>query len=62
MVKQKVLVTGASGYIGSRMCQYLAEQGYRVTALSRNQPSDSIWSSKLENVILGDVTDEVLIK
>ncbi|OXA71474.1 hypothetical protein B0A67_11795 [Flavobacterium aquidurense] len=62
MVKQKVLVTGASGYIGSRMCQYLSEQGYCVTALSRNQPSDNVWLSKLEKVIVGDVKDEILIK
>ena len=30
MVK-KVLITGGNGYIGSRLCLYLADVGYAVT-------------------------------
>lgn len=62
MVKKKVLITGGGGYIGSRMCLHLAEQGYRVTALCLNSPSDNSWSSRLEKVVIGDVTDEIFIK
>ncbi|MDV6168391.1 NAD(P)-dependent oxidoreductase [Flavobacterium sp. DG1-102-2] len=62
MVKQKILVTGGGGYIGSRMCQYLAMQGHRITALCHNPPYNELWSSKLEKVVIGDVTDEGLIK
>ncbi|MBW7974679.1 SDR family oxidoreductase [Bradyrhizobium sp. BR 10289] len=32
---QKVLVTGAGGYIGIPLCQMLAQKGYSVTALDR---------------------------
>lgn len=32
---QKILVTGASGFIGTRLCQYLCEAGAEVHAVSR---------------------------
>lgn len=32
----KVLVTGSNGFIGSHMCRYLREKGYRVVGLGRS--------------------------
>jgi nucleoside-diphosphate-sugar epimerase len=59
MVIKKVLVTGGSGYIGSRLCLYLANQGYAVTPLCHSKvPEDANWVSKMDSVIVGDVRDE----
>lgn len=59
---KKVLITGASGYIGSRLCLHLANQGYAVTALCHsNVPKDKNWVSKMFKVVVGDVRDEKLL-
>jgi UDP-glucose 4-epimerase len=59
MVKNRVLVTGGSGYIGSRLCLYLAENGYLVTPICYPKvPSDDAWTSKMESVVVGDIRDE----
>ncbi len=53
----KILVTGATGYIASRLIPLLLEQGYRVRCLAR-QPERlraRAWSPQVE-VIAGDVT------
>jgi UDP-glucose 4-epimerase len=59
MVMKKVLVTGGGGYVGSRLCLHLADQGYAVTPLCHSKvPEDENWVSKMDNVIVGDVRDE----
>ena len=35
----KVLVTGASGFIGKPLTEYLLEKGHQITVLTRNQSS-----------------------
>ena len=34
--RKKILVTGGTGFIGSKLTQYLVEQGYHVTVLTRS--------------------------
>ena len=59
MAVKKVLVTGGNGYIGSRLCLHLANQGYVVTPLCHSKlPEDENWVSKMDNVIIGDIRDE----
>lgn len=41
-VCQRVLVTGASGFLGSRLCGRLREQGQEVHAISRSVPNDAL--------------------
>lgn len=59
MVNKKILITGASGYVGARLCLHLANQGYAITALCHSKiPADTNWVSKMDRVIIGDVTNE----
>ena len=53
MVKS-VLVTGATGFIGSRLVQELINKGYDVTSLIRKGKEGNSKS----NIIYGDLTDE----
>ena len=54
--RPKVLVTGATGYIGSRLVPRLLEAGYRVRVLARDTSRLEIktWFSKVE-IVEGDV-------
>jgi len=59
----KVLVTGATGFIGRNLCLDLAEQGYNVVALCRNTAHPYLISHKNITPVKGDILDrESLIK
>lgn len=36
---EKVLVTGATGFVGSHLVRHLAEKGYKVRGVSRKEVS-----------------------
>jgi len=58
MASDLILVTGASGYIASRLIPRLLEKGFRVRALAR-QPDQLVtraWAKDVE-FVRGDVTD-----
>lgn len=63
---QKVLVTGADGFIGSHLTEMLLEQGHRVRALSYYNSFnywgwlDGIQHPNLE-VVTGDVRDLIFV-
>ncbi len=59
---QKVLVTGADGFIGSHLTEMLLKEGYNVTALSYyNSFNDWGWLEGIQNpnltVVSGDIRD-----
>ena len=59
---KKVLVTGACGYIGARLCKYLATNNYRVTAFDSHKPiNQTKWISLMEKLIIGDIRDYKMI-
>jgi nucleoside-diphosphate-sugar epimerase len=52
----KALVTGATGFIGSHLCEELVRRGYDVTCLTRNASSDT-WIEPLHlRRLMGDCT------
>ena len=57
----KILVTGASGYLGGRLCHALVSRGYSVRALVRRTSDLSGLPSPINGASLelayGDVTD-----
>lgn len=59
----KVLVTGASGYIGGRLVPELLEAGHEVTCLARtpSKLDDQAWRDRV-TVAEGDVTDAATLR
>lgn len=58
----KVLVTGATGFIGSHLAAKLAENGYKVTCLVR-KTSNLKWLEATDaDMFYGDCEDEVSLK
>ena len=51
---KSILVTGATGFIGSRLVNSLIDKGYNVTSLVRKGKEGNSKS----NIIYGDITDE----
>jgi len=60
---KKVLVAGACGYIGAKLCMFLAERGYRVSAFDRFAPPvDHPWIDLMDDIVIGDVRDSRVIE
>jgi nucleoside-diphosphate-sugar epimerase len=53
----KILVTGASGYIGNKLAHVLAERGYHVHALVRSSASGHLFHHHNIRVFVGDILD-----
>lgn len=58
----KILITGATGYLGHRLTQTLAERKNAIHILVRNPNSDNIPLHKNIKVFTGDITDRQSIK
>lgn len=53
---KKILVTGANGYIGARLCKFLSGKGFHVTGLCYPLiPIETAWVEELDECIIGDV-------
>jgi len=53
----RVLITGATGFLGSRLCPRMIEEGYQVRILCRSTSSPSSLAKLRLEKCLGDVTD-----
>ena len=59
---KKILVLGASGYVGARLSYLLAGYGYKITAVCFPQiPKDKEWISRMESTIVGDISSQEII-
>lgn len=55
----KIVVTGGSGYIGARLCQYLANKGEEVIPVCFSSvPKNENWKSKMFAILQGDIKQE----
>ena len=43
MRQKTILVTGASGFTGRALCQYLSQHGYRLRQLARRADAEYTW-------------------
>ncbi len=59
-MSKKILITGASGLIGSRLTEMLLQKGYRVSHLGRTKKTDAV-SSYVWNVDKGTFDREALV-
>lgn len=52
---EKVLVTGATGFVGSHLVRHLAEKGYKVRGVSRKEVSPFLEMNNYEHAKIQDV-------
>jgi nucleoside-diphosphate-sugar epimerase len=52
-----IAVTGAAGFIGSRLCYYLHERGYKVIALVRSMEKGHLLNEMGISIRIADITD-----
>ena len=55
---KKILVTGATGFVGKHLVQALISKGHIVYALSRQRPSAFLEENGVK-IITGDITDPI---
>jgi len=62
MVSTKhVAVTGATGFLGSKLCQRLLDDGYSVAILARDPEKARVFEGKVTRIVIGDITDQKAI-
>jgi len=60
MIKNKVLVVGGAGYIGSHMVKYLANRGF-VPVVLDNLSTGHAESARFGQLVVGDLADQALL-
>ena len=59
----KIVITGANGYIGARLCEFLSKSGHQVIAVCFPEiPIRKGWNELIYQTIIGDVTNQEIIK
>ena len=60
---ERVLVTGAGGFLGSHICSYFGQQGHSIAAIDRvSVPSETVdLYPNLRNFYAMDLPDKILI-
>lgn len=55
--QHRILLSGATGYVGGRLLPLLLERGYWVRCLTRREPGDEIFQSENVEVAIGNALD-----
>ena len=60
----RILITGANGYLGARLCQFLSNKGHDIIAACKTHVPHTVgWTDKIKKIITGDLTlDETINK
>src|SRR5262249_53652867 len=58
----KVLITGATGFLGSHLCRRIVEEGHEVRVLIRPTSNSEILQGLSMERVIGDVTDPKSLK
>jgi nucleoside-diphosphate-sugar epimerase len=62
VVKKKILITGGSGYIGSRLSLYLSQKGFDIIPLCNSKiPDNREWVQSKHLVLQGDLRDKATL-
>jgi len=56
-----VLVTGAGGFVGQKLCGELAKRGYKLRVLVRNDGADAFFKSIKAQIYNGDIRDHEVV-
>lgn len=54
MTEKKILITGATGYVGRSLCKFLKSSGHNVCPTARVKPSNN---SEFEHIVTGDISN-----
>lgn len=58
----KIVITGARGYIGARLSEFLSKQGHEIVAVcSSSIPEDKEWTKSIHQFIIGDIRKQETI-
>ncbi len=58
---KSVAVTGATGFLGSHLCERLISEGYKVAILARDQEKANKFEGRVVKTVIGDIADEKAI-
>ncbi len=55
---EKILLTGANGYLGAQLCRHLSQQAYRVSGLCWPEtPAAPQWQQQFDDLFVCDIRD-----
>lgn len=63
MNTQRILITGANGYLGAQLSTYFAQKGHSITALCFPEiPKDANWCASMNEVLVGSIAEDSTIE